>query len=315
MNYKASIQLTGLESSTSYNIFVVGRTLLGYSIIVNNTFMTSQLSLGAVMKLKLTDIVNPLTIVSALQQIFRIKPNRIKVLTSNQDLQKIKSSVDSLRNTLDYLYEVVIVPDATNDNPVPLDIVKTLANNATNLALLKTYVPLWNNGTAIDYYEIRATKPIIHKLPVPTRINFYNATFALSFRSRANAYAVLIEQPTSPNNTLSITTNVSQAVRVGSLSANLQALAPSSKQIRNGVDTTNTQLNKYRSTSSVSDGTGVTTIFFNDLKPGTIYDMYLTASSILPYEPTMLYEDGEVLKLTFQTLFNPNLNQVSSNLK
>lgn len=42
--------------------------------------------------------------------------------------------------------------------------------------------------------------------------------------------------------------------------------------------------------------------------------MYVTASSVLPYEPTMLYEDDEVLKLTFQTLYNPNLNQVDSNI-
>lgn len=192
VNYKASVQLSGLESSTSYNIFVVAKTLLGYSLIANKTFMTSKLSLGAVMKLKLTDIVNPLSIVNALQQIFRIKPNRIKVLTSNQDLQKIKDSVDGIRNTLDYTYEVVIIPDATNDNPVPLDIVKTLANNAINQGLLKTYLPLWNNATAIDNYEIRATKPIVHNLPTATRIYFYNATFSMSFWSRANAYAVLI---------------------------------------------------------------------------------------------------------------------------
>lgn len=266
------------------------------------------------MKLKLIDIVDPLSIVTALQQIFRIKPNRIKVLTSNQDLQRIKNSVNSIRNTLDYTYEVVIVPDATNDNPIPLDIVKTLVNNATNLGLLKTYVPLWNNATAIDYFEIRATKPIVHHLPAPVRIYFYNATFNMSFWTRANAYAVLIEQKVNPNNTLNVTTSINQAVRVATLNASMKAQAPSSKQIRYGFDTANSPLNKYRWTSTVSDVNGVATLFFNDLKPGTVYDMYITASSVLPYEPTMLYDDGEVLKLTFQTLYNPNLNQVSSNL-
>jgi hypothetical protein len=45
-----------------------------------------------------------------------------------------------------------------------------------------------------------------------------------------------------------------------------------------------------------------------------MYDMYITASSILPYEPTMLYSDEEVLKVSFETLYNPNLNLVSSTL-
>jgi hypothetical protein len=120
VNYKSSVELTGLESSTSYNLFVVAKTLLGYSTIIRYTFTTEQLSLGVVMKLKMTDITDPLAIVSTLQQIFRIKPNRIKVLTSNQDLQKIKNSVDAIRNAMDFTYEVVIIPDATNDNPVPL---------------------------------------------------------------------------------------------------------------------------------------------------------------------------------------------------
>jgi hypothetical protein len=145
-------------------------------------------------------------------------------------------------------------------------------------------------------------------------IYFYNATFTLSFWSRGNAYAVIIEQPSSGQNTLTITTNVSQATRVGSLSENLKAQAPTSKQIHDGDDITNSKLNKYRSTSAVSDTNGLTTIFFDDLKPGTIYDMYITASSILPYEPTMLYDDSEVLKMTFQTLYNPNLNKATDNL-
>lgn len=104
VNYKASIALSGLESSTIYNIFVVAKSLLGASRISKSTFTTTLLSFGTVMKLSMKDIIDPLTIVSALQQIFRIKPNRIKVLTSNQDLQRIKNSINTQRNTLNYPY-------------------------------------------------------------------------------------------------------------------------------------------------------------------------------------------------------------------
>lgn len=315
VNYHGSVELKGLESKTAYNIFVVTKTLLGYSDIERQTFTTSSLSLGTIIKLKLTSITSPLSIVSALQQIFRILPKRIKVLTSNMDLQKIEDGIDSNKNTLDYTYEIVIIPDATNDNPTPLQIVKTLTENTTNLELLEKYLPSWNNASKIDYYEIRATKPIIHHLPTPKLIYFYNATFTMSFWQKANAYAVLIENRNASPNTLNITENVTQAVRVGLLSAEERSRAPSSKQIRDGADNMNNKLNKYRSTFTVSDINGYTTIFFNDLKPGSVYDMYVTASSILPYEPTMLYEDDEVLKMTFQTLHNPNLNLVTSNLE
>jgi hypothetical protein len=69
--------------------------------------------------LYLKTITSPLAIVDALHNIFRIKPTRIKVLTSNSDLAKINSN-SNLTNTLDYPYQIVIVPDATNDDPSPL---------------------------------------------------------------------------------------------------------------------------------------------------------------------------------------------------
>lgn len=149
VNYHASIELKGLESKTSYNIFAVTKTLLGYSDIQRQTFTTKSLSLGTIMKLKLTSITSPLDIVSALQQIFRILPKRIKVLTSNMDLQKIQDNIDSIKNTLDYTYEVVIIPDATNDDPTPVEIVRTLTENTTNLNLLEKYLPAWNNASKI----------------------------------------------------------------------------------------------------------------------------------------------------------------------
>ena len=91
-------------------------------------------------------------------------------------------------------------------------------------------------------------------------------------------------------------------------------MAPSSNQIRSGLDKNNIKLTKYRyfSSTTLSDGTGH--IFFDDLQPGTKYNIYLTSSSILPYEPTYLWSDGEVITLTFNTLYNQALKNQDINL-
>lgn len=43
------------------------------------------------------------------------------------------------------------------------------------------------------------------------------------------------------------------------------------------------------------------------MKPGSVYEMFITSSSVLPYEPTFLWDNDEVIKMTFSTLYNPNL--------
>lgn len=81
-------------------------------------------------------------------------------------------------------------------------------------------------------------------------------------------------------------------VLVSSLNATARAQCPSSQQIRAGLDQNNIALDQYKKSTITTDKKGYGTIFFNDLKPGSVYNLYLTASSILPYEPTMLWGDS-----------------------
>ncbi len=48
-------------------------------------------------------------------------------------------------------------------------------------------------------------------------------------------------------------------------------------------------------------------VVFQDLKENSEYVVYITASSPLPYEPTMLWPDSKVLTFSFATLPNPNV--------
>jgi hypothetical protein len=51
----------------------------------------------------------------------------------------------------------------------------------------------------------------------------------------------------------------------------------------------NAKVNKYSYYYGTTDVNGIGKIFFDDLMPGTKYSIYITASSILPYEPTYLW--------------------------
>jgi hypothetical protein len=112
-----------------------------------------------VMKLSFTSIVSSLTIVKSLERIMRISPLRIKVLTSTFELQQMQNAIDATDNVPQYLYEVVIAPDANNDVKTPMTIVEDFINNSTNRASLKSQIPTWNSASSIPYYELRVTKP------------------------------------------------------------------------------------------------------------------------------------------------------------
>lgn len=69
----------------------------------------------------------------------------------------------------------------------------------------------------------------------------------------------------------------------------MKAKVPSSNQIRSGMNKNNAKVNKYSYYYGTTDVNGIGKIFFDDLMPGTKYSIYITASSILPYEPTYLW--------------------------
>lgn len=82
-----------------------------------------------------------------------------------------------------------------------------------------------------------------------------------------------------------------QPTTVGKLNATQRSVAPSSSQIKAGTDYKNTPLGVYKVVSLVTDENGKGQIFFKDLKEQSEYVVYITASSPLPYEPTMTLPD------------------------
>lgn len=104
INYKATLSVTNLSPTSDYDIYIISESTLGQSNIMKKSFKTTDLSKGVVMKLSFKNIIDSLTIVKALERILRISPIRIKVLTSTYELQLLKNTITSDKNTPYYTY-------------------------------------------------------------------------------------------------------------------------------------------------------------------------------------------------------------------
>ena len=114
---------------------------LGTSVIKRVNFETVDLSRGILMKLGFSDIISQLTIVKSLEKVLRIAPSRIKVLTSTYELQEIKDKVTTHHNAPEYVYEVVIAPDPTNDTKTPMDIAQSFEESEEEKEAFKELIP------------------------------------------------------------------------------------------------------------------------------------------------------------------------------
>ena len=307
INHLIDVDISKLTSSTKYNFYAVLQSELGNSAISRISFETIDISRGVLMKLTFSNIVQNLDIVKSLERIMRISPLRIKVLTSPYEFQQIRNNINQYKNNPKYVYEIVIAPDATNDTTTPIDIVKNFISNSTTLNLFSTYMTDWDKSAQIPYYELRPIKPRVIEMPKPKLINLYNVTLQMKLWERSNVYAVLVEHFGESEDSFSITQKKIEAKRVGDLSLDEQAEAPSSLQIMKGKFKDNSETNQYRKFSTSTDNVGKVNIFFDDLKPGSNYDVYITCSSYIPYEPSLLWPNEDVILISFQTLHNPNL--------
>ena len=88
------------------------------------------------------------------------------------------------------------------------------------------------------------------------RINLYNATFKVSAWERTNFYATIWASGENPSDVFDEQTGKIETFRLSSLSENERANYPSSKQIRDGKDVDNNELNKYGKASLLTDRKG-----------------------------------------------------------
>jgi hypothetical protein len=131
-------------------------------------------------------------------------------------------------------------------------------------------------------------------------------------KTQSNVYAVLIENVGGGSSSL-LSTAINP-VTVATLNAAQRKIAPSSSQIKAGTDYQNKPLGKYKMVQITTDENGNGQLVFLDLKEKSSYVVYITASSPLPYEPTMLWPDLKVITFSFSTIPNPNVGNTGKQL-
>lgn len=314
INFVATATVTGLNQSSNYVFYALSQSNLGISSISSVAFSTIGISKGVQFRMYFTSVITNLVLVDSLVQALRVNPGRIKILTSIVTLQKQANISQSSNNKPTFAYDIVLAPDESNDIIPPITTITNFANSSSALASFQSSVPSFDISTPITYFELRPIDPQLNYNPTINTINNYNASFNLYFKTQTNVYAVLIEIVGNAQNSLASATQQINPQPVSALTPAAKANAPSSSQIRAGTDCNNNPLGKYKVVQITTDENGNGQLVFEDLKERSTYTVYMTASSPLPYQPTMLWPDEKVITFGFSTLPNPNIGDTQKQL-
>jgi len=64
------------------------------------------------------------------------------------------------------------------------------------------------------------------------------------------------------------------------------------------------QISTYQYVNVLTDTSGYTTLFFDDLNDGTYYYLYVTLADVQSTYPYNLLDDSDLVVMKFQTPFN-----------
>jgi hypothetical protein len=124
----------------------------------------------------------------------RIAPSRISVETSIRKLQLQQAASTSIDNRLSFKYDIIILPDPSNDVISPLTIVKNFVDSQSTLSTFQGYLPTFEISKSITYFERMPVLPIMVESPKVSFIKLDQASFTIKFKALTTIYAVLYEQ-------------------------------------------------------------------------------------------------------------------------
>lgn len=122
---------------------------------------------------------------------------------------------------------------------------------------------------------------------------------------------MLYEHVGEASPTLSVSENPITPILVGSMNPAQRAHVPSSNQIVAGTDQTNTPLGTYKVLKQNTDSNGVGHINWQDLKPQSVYEVFVTAATPRAYDPPLVWPNERVIAFNFSTLPNANVGNTA----
>ncbi|KAL4505422.1 hypothetical protein ABPG72_002484 [Tetrahymena utriculariae] len=285
LDYFVQFTINSLQGQTNYQIFYYIWNQFGQSSIQSLTFKTAHISYGSIIQIPLTTVTPISDIIIALSKVLQISQSRI---ISTTDLKKIQQNQDSFNPDImlksSIYYSFVIAPNAADDSVKTSTLVNLLQNDARTRNYLDTILPQFDIYSKIQSQQIITSIPKVDIAPYAVKINYNNATFSLRLWDQGFVYAVVIEE-------IDVTQNT----------------PPVSIQIFKGVDQFNKPISNYKVYQGKTDSNGYVNIFIDDLRDGTYYQLFITISSQLPYQPLNLLDDSKIIVVSFQTPFNLNI--------
>lgn len=279
--YTATFKIDKLYSQTNYIMIFVARSAYGsYSTINRLTFTTVKVSPGASVRFPTTTPITADKIIQAMSTILSIPLSRFYLQASI-----VKSNVqqNAFAGTSYNEYTILISPDPVNNSPTPVQLAAQL-QTAADQASLKLLVPEYYSHIGLKINPVKHVAPRIMKSAKVVNIQYYGLTVNMQLIEPGYGYAIATERS-----------------RIGDQ-------IPTSFQIAHGilVDNSNSQTRYFA--KALSDAEGTINIVFDELKDNVEYNVYVTASNDIPYEPADLLGETDVTVFRVKTIKNPSNN-------
>ena len=125
VNPYAILNFTHLEQQTEYFLYMMAYSSLGDSpSITTHLFQTYALSNAATFKLISTEVLtNETDVVLKLADILMVDPSRVKVISSERNVQNSFRDTE-YENEPSYYHQIVVSPSPTNDLIPPKELIE-----------------------------------------------------------------------------------------------------------------------------------------------------------------------------------------------
>jgi len=280
-SYSKIIDISGLFSQTKYRIHFIARSSFGsYSRVITFDFTTLKVSPGVNLRIPTVAEIDPDHLVESLSNVLALPKSR--VIFKSAETFTVERRDDPFYGTDINDYVIIIAPDPASNDPTPTQIVQGFNSNAEKLTRFSILVPEFYNKAGIRVTPVKANTPRVITGPKVLTRSYYTVSISIELIERGRVFAIATERS-----------------KVGDT-------VPGSYQIAHGLLADGTQSQDRYQVSAWTDQEGRGVIVFDELKEYTEYNIYITASNEIPYEPTDLLTDSEVMSLRVKTLKNPS---------
>ena len=172
VNIISDFTILSLVAQTKYIVAAYVNTTIGNSPIIFKNISTSKASNGAAIKLGMNNKIVLNTLLQALSNVWRIKMERLAVITSEDTQDELQSTFTAqVMNSRSYVYEVVIAPDTEDDSKKPIELLIDFIASTNDKYRLYTFIPEYLIFYPSSIREIMPIKPKMRLDPMITQLS------------------------------------------------------------------------------------------------------------------------------------------------